>query len=277
MSSSIHPSVQLRLILNEYSYEGGNSVEMARRFKSLAPTEVVRAEKGSQRANVLRFDLGSDAVTAEAETDSLWRDALVTWLSEEFDETSALVARESDARKNNGRRDVSFGWLEVKFGSGPVIAIRMNDSSIPVEAAGFVARARDLFAEGVFGPDPIEVIRIPVWPDVDASMGLLGLGEGETLAERIADEPLAMEPTIAEIDDALAEAERALMRGDDPLDTAVKNLDRAVDENDSGEEYKEAFDASNSSNEINYRIWNVVYGDGTSVRFDSVLGESLID
>lgn len=277
MSASIHPSVQLRLILNEYSYEGGNSVEMARRFKGLAPTEVVRAEKGSQKANVLRFDLGSDAVTAEAETDSLWRDALVTWLSEEFDEASALVARESDARKNNGRRDVSFGWLEVKFGSGPVIAIRMNDSSIPPEAAGFVARARDLFTEGVFGSDPIEVIRIPVWPGVDASVELLGLGEGETLAERIADEPLAMEPTIAEIDDALAEAERALMNEEDPLDIVVKNLDRAVDDNSYQEEYQEAFDVSSSSDGISYRIWNVVYGDGTSVRFDSVLGESLID
>ena len=28
---------------------------------------------------------------------------------------------------------------------------------------------------------------------------------------------------------------------------------------------------------LDYRVWNVAYADGTSVRFDSVLGEALID
>ena len=135
MSASIHPPVQLHIVLDEDSYQGGDSVEMARRFTAVAPTEVVRAAKGSQRANVLRFDLGDDTVIAEADDDPLWRDALATWLDEEFAETSALVARENDARQNNGERPVPFTWAEVKFGAGPVIAIRMKDSSIPPEAA----------------------------------------------------------------------------------------------------------------------------------------------
>ena len=87
MSASIHPPVQLHIVLDEDSYQGGDSVEMARRFTAVAPTEVVRAAKGSQRANVLRFDLGDDTVTAEADDDPLWRDALATWLDEEFAET----------------------------------------------------------------------------------------------------------------------------------------------------------------------------------------------
>lgn len=69
MSASIHPPVQLHIVLDEDSYQGGDSVEMARRFTAVAPTEVVRAAKGSQRANVLRFDLGDDTVTAEADDD----------------------------------------------------------------------------------------------------------------------------------------------------------------------------------------------------------------
>ena len=117
MPASIHPPVQLHIVLDEDSYQGGDSVEMARRFTAVAPTEVVRAAKGSQRANVLRFDLGDDTVTAEADDDPLWRDALATWLDEEFAETSALVARENDARQNNGEQPVPFTWAEVKFGA----------------------------------------------------------------------------------------------------------------------------------------------------------------
>lgn len=168
MSASIHPPVQLHIVLDEDSYQGGDSVEMARRFTAVAPTEVVRAAKGSQRANVLRFDLGDDTVTAEADDDPLWRDALATWLDEEFAETSALVARENDARQNNGEQPVPFTWAEVKFGAGPVIAIRMKDSSIPPEAAGFVARARQLLAGGAFGADAIAAIRIPACASIEA-------------------------------------------------------------------------------------------------------------
>ena len=156
-----HPPGQLHIGLDEDSDQGGDSVERARRFTAVAPTEVVRAAKGSQRANVLRFDLGDDVVTAEADDDPPWRDAPTTWLDEEFAETSALVARENDARQNNGERPVPFTWAEVKFGTGPVIAIRMKDSSIPPAAAGFVARARQLLAGGAFGADAIHAIRIP--------------------------------------------------------------------------------------------------------------------
>ena len=109
MPASIHPPVRLNIVLDEESYrEGGD--QLARRFGAVAPTEVVRADKGSQRANVLRFDVGDDAVTAGADVDALWRDALASWLDEEFAETSALAARENDARRVNGARPVSFTW-----------------------------------------------------------------------------------------------------------------------------------------------------------------------
>ena len=156
----IHPPVRLNIVLDEESYrEGGD--QLARRFGAVAPTEVVRADKGSQRANVLRFDVGDDAVTAGADVDALWRDALASWLDEEFAETSALAARENDARRVNGARPVSFTWAEVRFGTGPVIAVRMKGSAIPEEAAGFVARARALLAAGAFGSDTVAAIRIP--------------------------------------------------------------------------------------------------------------------
>ena len=162
MPASIHPPVRLNIVLDEESYrEGGD--QLARRFGAVAPTEVVRADKGSQRANVLRFDVGDDAVTAGADVDALWRDALASWLDEEFAETSALAARENDARRVNGARPVSFTWAEVRFGTGPVIAVRMKGSSIPEEAAGFVARARALLAAGAFGSDTVAAIRIPAF------------------------------------------------------------------------------------------------------------------
>lgn len=352
MPASIHPPVQLNIVLDEESYAGGDSVEMARRFTAVAPTEVVRASKGSQRSNVLRFDLGADEVVAEAQSDPLWRDALVTWLDEEFDETSALVARENDARKNNGQHPVPFAWAEAKFGTGPVIAIRMKDSAIPPEAAGYVARARELLANGAFGADPIAVIRIPACVSIEAQqadaqlerdsegrhaqagneagtdeaadlreVGRLERGSSSTrdilsAVETAAGFEPANEggqaaadpdgenawhgsareqegPTRDELDEALAEAEAAMRMGSDPTDAAAEERDVAADEGDVSvrldvAEGQPAVSANPSSeacafsgeavpSTLDYRVWNVAYADGTSVRFDSLLGEAILD
>ncbi|WP_080800172.1 hypothetical protein [Arabiibacter massiliensis] len=355
MPASIHPPVQLHLVLDERSYEEGGSLEMARRFTAIAPTEVVRASKGSQRANVLRFDVGDDVVTGEGELDPLWRDALATWLDEEFAETSAIVARENDARARGGQQMVPFTWAEVKFGAGPVIAIRMKDSAIPPEAAGFVARARTLLASNAFGGDPIAAIRIPACVSIaaqraDAGQDVSGeererriaaVGEKERgsssasdiveaaeLAAGMDDEPAsgaaaadpdeqnawagaAMEqdgPSRRELDEAIAEAEAALRRGDDPTDAASEERDarpsgivesvrtdvpdqrvvgseerpRPLPDDPARRASDPASDACALADEdvpdsLDYRIWNVAYADGTSVRYDSVLGEALLD
>lgn len=355
MSASIHPPVQLHLILDEHSYEEGGSLEMARRFTAVAPTEVVRASKGSQRANVLRFDVGDDVVTGEGQLDPLWRDALATWLDEEFAETSALVARENDARENNGQQAVPFTWAEVKFGSGPVIAIRMKGSAIPPEAAGFVARARTLLSTNTFGSDPIAAIRIPACASIASQRADAGedapadertrmiaaVGEeergsssasdiveavelaagmdDESASGRAAADPdeqnawagAAMEqdgPSRRELDQAIAEAEAALRHGDDPTDASLEERDSAPsdivesvrtdvpDQRVVGSEERPrplpdepARRASDPASEacalvdeevsesLDYRIWNVAYADGTSVRYDSVLGEALLD
>lgn len=325
MPASIHPPVQLNIVLDEESYQGGDSVEMARRFTAVAPTEVKRAAKGSQRANVLRFDLGDDAVTAEADEDPLWRDALTTWLDEEFAETSALVARENDARQNNGERPVPFTWAEVKFGTGPVIAIRMKDSSIPAEAAGFVARARQLLVGGAFGADAIAAIRIPACVSIEAQREAAHENERLEAAQyEAAHRPVLREvdhyseevdvatgegwtdelqgatsnrdqPTRKELDDALSEAEAALRNGIDPTDIAAEDAAADADAGDFAVSVSEvqvgadamadtdvsgegcALEAGGVPEHLDYRVWNVAYADGTSVRFDSVLGEALLD
>ena len=320
MSASIHPPVQLHIVLDEDSYQGGDSVEMARRFTAVAPTEVVRAAKGSQRANVLRFDLGD-----EADDDPPWRDALATWLDEEFAETSALVARENDARQNNGEQPVPFTWAEVKFGAGPVIAIRMKDSSIPPEAAGFVARARQLLAGGAFGADAIAAIRIPACASIEAQVADahrtnylesqlyeaahrpetqevdryseevdLATGEGWT-DELQGSQSKRDAPTDSELAEAVAEAEAALRQGVDPSDIAAEERAADADAGDVAASVTEveavgrakgdvdtsgescALEAGGVPEHLDYRVWNVAYADGTSVRFDSVLGEALLD
>ena len=86
MPASIHPELKLSIVLDEESFQGDADAEIERRFTAVAPTEVVRAEKGSQRANVIEFDVGMNAVDEDAE-DPLWEGALTTWLDEEFVET----------------------------------------------------------------------------------------------------------------------------------------------------------------------------------------------
>ncbi len=316
MGASIHPEMKLSIVLDEESLGGNADAELERRFTAVAPTEVVRARKGSQRSNILSFSVVLSA--ASEKDDALWNDALTTWLDEKFTESSALIARENDARGNNGDRALPFSWIEVRFGNGPIIAVRMVDSAIPAAAAGYVERARRLLKDGTFGTDPIEVIRIPACVSIaaqrsdsvaeDASIGGAAFPDtelnddeaGEDWPAADPDENNAWEaasakrdqPSRAEIDNALAEAEAALRRGDDPADVSVEERDAeakvpvasvvmealpvsAPDVDLSGEGC--ALSAEAVPENLDYRIWNVAYADGTSFRFDSVIGEAILD
>ena len=244
----------------------------------------------------------------------------------------------------------------MRFGTGPVIAVRMKGSSIPEEAAGFVARARALLAAGAFGSDTVAAIRIPACASIAAQRADAGLAAGPSAPASGSDEPLRAlgreergsssardiveaieaatgadgtpsggnaaadpdgqnawaadeverdEPSRAEIDAALAEAEEALRRGADPVSVALegrgadaqRGASRASDgasaaagwQRVAAEEPAPSLVAADPSAEacalvdedvpesLDYRIWNVAYADGTSVRYDSVLGEALLD
>lgn len=338
MPASIHPELKLNIVLDEKSFEGDLDAEIERRFTAVAPTEVKRAEKGSQRANVLLFDVGMNMVD-EDDDDPLWKGALTTWLDEEFAETSALIARENDARRNNGDQVLPFAWAEVRFGTGPAIAVRMIDSAIPASAAGYVERARTLLKEGALGADPIDVIRIPACVSIAAQRSdtqgtaksssasapgsviaaVRAIGKEERGSSSASDIIAAVEqaagmddeaqsgwtaadpddenawattevehdgPSRSELDDALAEAEEALRRGSDPTDAVPGERD-ATRESEAAKSGNDAeIDTSGEGcgltgeevpDTLDYRIWNVAYADGTSVRFDSVLGEAILD
>ena len=93
----------------------------------------------------------------------------------------------------------------------------------------------------------------------------------------------------------MAEAEAALRQGVDPSDIAAEERAADADAGDvvasvtkveaaghakgdvdtSGEGC--ALEAAGVPEHLDYRVWNVAYADGTSVRFDSVLGEALLD
>ena len=217
-----------------------------------------------------------------------------------------------------------FAWAEVKFGAGPVIAIRMKDSAIPPEAAGFVARARQLLVGGAFGADDIAAIRIPacasieaqradahraeyleaqqyeaehrpVLQEVDRYSEEVDLATGEGWTDELQGSQSKRDaPTDSELAEAVAEAEAALRQGVDPSDIAAEDRAADVDAGDFAVDV-EAVEAGGASDDVDtsgegcalegggvpehldYRVWNVAYADGTSVRFDSVLGEALID
>lgn len=315
MGAAIHPQMKLRIVLDEAHRHGDADAEIERRFTAVAPTEVVRAKKGSQRSNVLSFEVGMSS--AGEEDDASWRDALITWLDEEFAETSALVARENDARRTKGQQELPFSWAEVCFGTGPAIAVRMIDSAIPAAAAGYVERARSLLKDGALGADPIEVIRIPACASIAArrsdvsisdalvrpaappsgnehdddtvDQGWMAADPDENNAAQTASAKRD-QPTRQEIDEALSEAEAALRRGDDPADATVEERDAdalapaarvvtnvptslEVDTSDEGC----ALSGEAVPEDLDYRIWNIAYADGTSVRFDSVMGEAILD
>ena len=101
MPASIHPPVQLHIVLDEDSYQGGDSVEMARRFTAVAPTEVVRAAKGSQRANVIEFDLegGNKAIVRPSGTEPKIKLYIFAKGADAAEADALLDAIEEDGRK----------------------------------------------------------------------------------------------------------------------------------------------------------------------------------
>ena len=78
------------------------------------------------------------------------------------------MARENDARQNNGERPVPFAWAEVKFGAGPVIAIRHEaiPPSRPRRPASSPVRASCSWAGR--SADDIAAIRIPACASIEA-------------------------------------------------------------------------------------------------------------
>ena len=102
-------------------------------------------------------------------------------------------------------------------------------------------------------------------------------------------------PTDSELAEAVAEAEAALHQGVDPSDIAAEERAADAEEGDAVASVKDveaddrgkdeavtsgegcAIDGGSVPEHLDYRVWNVAYADGTSVRFDSVLGEALLD
>ncbi len=158
MAATIHPDLELHLSLEKDHYEGDIESETERQFSELAPTEVERARASSQHEDVLEFSVGKDA--ADESRDPVWHDAFTAWLAETFDQATGLLKRENEARRNDGRPELSVARIEVRFGDGPAISLKLEDEAIPPEAAGFVERARELLAEHAFGED-VSRVSIP--------------------------------------------------------------------------------------------------------------------
>ena len=201
----------------------------------------------------------------------------------------------------------------------------MKDSAIPPEAAGFVARARQLLVGGAFGADDIAAIRIPacasieaqradahraeyleaqqyeaehrpVLQEVDRYSEEVDLATGEGWTDELQGSQSKRDaPTDSELAEAVAEAEAALRQGVDPSDIAAEERAADADAGDVAASVTEveavgrakgdvdtsgescALEAGGVPEHLDYRVWNVAYADGTSVRFDSVLGEALLD
>ena len=97
------------------------SAEIERRFTAVAPTEVVRAEKGSQRANVHASSTSAmNAVTTRMTEDPLWRRRAhhVARRGVRRD-VGPGGARERCAPQQRRAAVLPFSWAEVTLRRGP--------------------------------------------------------------------------------------------------------------------------------------------------------------
>ena len=145
-------------------------------------------------------------------------------------------------------------------------------------------------------PQLYEAAHRPETQEVDRYSEEVDLATGEGWTDELQGSQSKRDaPTDSELAEAVAGAEAALRQGVDPSDIAAE--ERAADADagnvvasatkveaaghakgdvdTSGESC--ALEAGGVPEHLDYRVWNVAYADGTSVRFDSVLGEALLD
>ncbi|MFR8046785.1 MAG: hypothetical protein ACLU7P_11585 [Eggerthella lenta] len=175
-------------------------------------------------------------------------------------------------------------------------AFGADDIAIRIPAcASIEAQRADAHRAEYLEAQQYEAEHRPVLHEVDRYSEEVDLATGEGWTDELQGSQSKRDaPTDSELAEAVAEAEAALRQGVDPSDIAAEDRAADVDAGDFAVDV-EAVEAGGASDDVDtsgegcalegggvpehldYRVWNVAYADGTSVRFDSVLGEALID
>ena len=257
MSATIHPTLLLRMDLDESLYNDETVAEIKRSYSYVAPATIVsHPTKSESIENSLRFIVkltypywDSDVEGA----DEIWDGPMNKWLGNMFYKVSSTLVAYNRVAREDDRSGLDFSWLELEFGEQVVIVHLNADSSIPDEARDLVNQVHSLSNTGLLKELSLEAVRLP---------SRQSYAEQETIARA---QFAAKKATEVEVDSQDAPIGEVAIYGSvsDEADTAED-----IDESVTNEDTQTATPKAPIAFVIDFSIWGLEFADGLQKQYN---------
>lgn len=286
MTARVHPTLILKMDMDERMVEDDTLAEIKRSYSYIAPATVVShepADSDSNRAeNNLRLMIKVHRPywdKNDADAAGLWDAVMPKWLHNMFYKVSSTITASNKVHAEKGGRGIEYAWLELEFRGNALVSIKTDpaDSSIPECSLSVVEKARDLLCDGALG-EGIACVRVPSRGSYESQLAAAQeeaakKAEEEAVAAEAAEEADAAE--VADGEEAVeAEAVQGEAASDDEASEAAEGAEGdAEGDGEAAEEEEPKFAPEKLPDfDVDYGIWGVEYEDGSVREYDSEKG-----
>ena len=258
----IHPSLIEKISLDERQANQAVIDDLKRSYPYVGPVTVTKHAATDPACNVMRLIVRMGKPywsSADPQGDEMWQ-AVSTWLDAKLYKVGSTMANFNKSRAEKGQQTVDYGRVELDM-KPYLFSMALPTTGALPEAEDLVARFRELLNQGTFEGTVVRV-EMPSAASWAAQYAV---------AEEVAKEKAAAEAAKAEEENA---AETA-------AEEAAAPKDGAADEVVESETLAEVGEAAESEapaapqvviETVDYRLWDIVFEDGTVRALDSSTG-----
>lgn len=277
----IHPSLIEKISLDERQANQAVIDDLKRSYPYVGPVTVARHAAADPACNVMRLIVRMGKPywsSADASGDEMW-DAVRTWLDAKLYKVGSTMANFNASRAEKGQQTVDYGRLELDMKPYLFSMALPTASGLP-EAEKLVGRFRELLNQGVF-EGAVARVEMP-----SAASWVQQYAAAEKAAEERAAAERAAEGGAAVVQESAGAAGEAAAPDAAPVVDAA-GPDASGDAAAMPSEAPEAAGASAETpadaagpapaearvvEAVDYRLWDVVFEDGSVRAFDSATG-----
>lgn len=280
----IHPSLIEKISLDERQANQAVIDDLKRSYPYVGPVTVARHAAADPACNVMRLIVRMGKPywsSADASGDEMW-DAVRTWLDAKLYKVGSTMANFNTSRAEKGQQTVDYGRLELDMKPYLFSMALPTAGGLP-EAEELVGRFRELLNQGVFEGvvARVEMPSAASWAQQYAA------------AEKAAEERAAAEGGAAAVQEGAGAAGDSAVP-DAPEAAPVADAAGPDASGDTGALHSEAPEVAGVSAEtpadaaladaaapaevrvvveaVDYRLWDVVFEDGSVRALDSATG-----